>query len=239
MIGHAIALSGMFAAATALLLYSTSLPPDENIPVIANGTPEPVVSASVAPDVDVTPTPVSSGENTVVVVKETPAPTPTPTAKPTEAPLPSYNIAATTPQSVLRQAQVHAGRTDPFKSVYPPDLPDFEPAITANQLVLPSAVPLPVSGGLPPTTPSYSVEPTPAPAPLTRGLKLSGIMDGGVDPVAIISVNGNTNLYRTGEVIQQKNIKVVSIDYDSGRVTLSRGMETAALYLPKPKVPNF
>ncbi len=245
MIAHAVTLAGMFVAATALMLYSNSLPPDETGPIIANGTPEPVVTAT--PAVNVTPTPAtgtpaaSATPGANPTPKATPEPTPTPTSKPTEAPLLAYNIAASTPQSVLRKAQMHAGRVDPFKSVYPPNLPDFEPAVSPEQLALPDLTST-APPSLPPVTPQITItgpEATPPPTPLTEGLKLNGIMDGGIDPVAIIEARGVTNLYRIGEIIPQKNVKVVAIDYENGEVIVSRGARSGTLYLPKPKVPNF
>jgi hypothetical protein len=247
MLGHALILSSMIVAATGLLLYSVSLPPEDlnNPVVVVSATPEPVVAPSVIPDAT------SSGSGAVSVVVVTPSPTPTPVAtptpKPTVDPLTSYNIAATTPQSVLRQAQVHAGRVDPFKSVQPPDLPDFEPAISANQLALPAAFPVIKSDkpatSRPSRTPNIpniiETQPTPAPAkPLTQGLSLKGIMDGGIDPIAIIEINGRTELFRVGERLPN-NIRVTSINYEERRVTLSRGQATGTLYLPEPNSPNF
>lgn len=251
MLGHAIALSGMFSAATALLLYSLSLPPEDpaNPIVVVNATPEPVVTASATPsdasgntgDQNAQPTAVPKPTST-----PTPVPTPTPTPSPgEEALLGSFTIAATSPQSVLRQAQVHAGRVDPFKSVQPPDLPDFEPAVTADQLAFVPALPANNTGtstGSPtvvldtsgiPSTPT-----TPAPRPLTYGLALKGILDGGIDPIAIIEINGRTELFRVGERLPG-NIRVTSINYEQRRVTLSRGQATGTLYLPEPNSPNF
>lgn len=248
MLGHALILSSMFAAATGLLLYSLSLPPeglDNNAAIIVTATPEPVVTASVSPSDDAgTPNATPSA-----VASATPAPTPTPTPKPTEEPLTSYNIAATTPQSVLRQAQVHAGRVDPFKSVQPPDLPDFEPAISANQLALPAAFPalkpeksVPVRSTRPiirkPDVIETPATTPPQARPLTQGLSLKGIMDGGIDPIAIIEINGRTELFRVGERLPN-NIRVTSINYEARRVTLSRGQATGTLYLPEPNSPNF
>ncbi len=242
MLGHALILSSMCVAATGLLLYSLSLPPEDlgNDPtVIVVATPEPVVTASGTPDTGESP-----DATVVAVASATPAPTPTPTPKPTVDPLTSYNIAASTPQAVLRQAQVHAGRVDPFKSVQPPDLPDFEPAISANQLALPAAFPMVKSDKPVNTVPSRTpniieTQPTPPPAkPLTHGLSLKGIMDGGIDPIAIIEINGRTELFRVGERLPN-NIRVTSINYEERRVTLSRGQATGTLYLPEPNSPNF
>lgn len=239
MLAHALMLSGMFTAATALLLYSMSLPPDEmgNPSVIASATPEPVVTASAMPSGDGSPAPQSTA-------KPQASAQPTPTPSPSETPIMSFSIAATSPQSVLRQAQVHAGRVDPFKSVQPPDLPDFEPVVSAQQLTLPAAFPklAPESSGKPTTTrPPIIIEtdPTPPPAkPLTYGLSLKGIMDGGIDPIAIIDINGRTELFRVGERLPN-NIRVTSINYEERRVTLSRGQATGTLYLPEPNSPNF
>ena len=246
MLGHALILSSMFAAATGLLLYSLSLPPEDlsNTAIIVTATPEPVVTASPFPSDGSTGAP--NGTPGAVV---SPVPTPTPTPKPTADPLTSYNIAATTPQSVLRQAQVHAGRIDPFKSVQPPDLPDFEPAISANQLTLPAAFPAlkpeksdpPIRLTPPVRIPNTIETMTPAPPqvrPLTQGLSLKGIMDGGIDPIAIIEINGRTELFRVGERLPN-NIRVTSINYEERRVTLSRGQATGTLYIPEPNSPNF
>lgn len=243
MLGHALILSSMFAAATGLLLYSLSLPPEDlnNPAIIVVATPEPVVSASAFPSDGASETP---NANPSAAASVTPKPTPTPTPKPTEEPLTSYNIAATTPQSVLRQAQVHAGRVDPFKSVQPPDLPDFEPAISANQLALPAAFPAlkpekPAPSQPIPTPNIIEAQPTAPPVtPLTQGLSLKGIMDGGIDPIAIIEINGRTELFRVGERLPN-NIRVTSINYEARRVTLSRGQATGTLYLPEPNSPNF
>lgn len=244
MLAHALMLSGMFTAATALLLYSMSLPPDDlnNPSVIASATPEPVVTASAMPSGEGTPAPQGSATPQAT-------PTPTPTPSPTETPIMSFSIAATSPQSVLRQAQVHAGRVDPFKSVQPPDLPDFEPVITAEQLTLPAAFPKitdtpSTSSGKPPISSRPPLmgqtNPTPPPVakPLTYGLSLKGIMDGGIDPIAIIEINGRTELFRVGERLPN-NIRVTSINYEERRVTLSRGQATGTLYLPEPNSPNF
>ncbi len=243
MLAHALMLSGMFTAATALLLYSMSLPPDDpnNPSVIASATPEPVVTASVMPSGEGTPEPQGTAKP-----QASAQPTPTPTPSPSETPIMSFSIAATSPQSVLRQAQVHAGRVDPFKSVQPPDLPDFEPVITADQLTLPAAFPRITdkpSAAKPPTSSRppliIQTEPTPPPVrPLTYGLSLKGIMDGGIDPIAIIEINGRTELFRVGERLPN-NIRVTSINYEERRVTLSRGQATGTLYLPEPNSPNF
>lgn len=247
MIAHALILASMLVTATGLLLYSLGLPAEDmsNPTVIVRSTPEPVFTASASPE--------NVGESPDATVAEasaapTPAPTPspTPTPTPTVDPLTSYSIAATTPQSVLRQAQVHAGRVDPFKSVQPPDLPAFEPAISANQLTLPAAFPAlkPDKTDKPtasrtPIPNIIETQPTPVPVrPLTQGLSLKGIMDGGIDPIAIIEINGRTELFRVGERLPN-NIRVTSINYEERRVTVSRGQATGTLYLPEPNSPNF
>lgn len=160
-------------------------------------------------------------------------------------PLPSYGIAATTPDAVLREAKVQAGRVDPFKSVFPPDLPEFNPALAPEQLALPSLPPLP--SGEPNLGPAPLPTDKPAPItqsgdpkrpPLEQGLALKGIMDGGVDPIAIIEVHGRTELVRVGERLSG-GILVTSINFDERRVTLSRGSERATLTIPEPNSPSY
>lgn len=245
MIAHALILASMLVTATGLLLYSLGLPPEDigNPTVVVQVTPEPVVTASTLPE-NVGESPDATAVTASTTPAPTPTPSPTPTPVPTINPLTSYSIAATTPQSVLRQAQVHAGRVDPFKSVQPPDLPDFEPAISANQLTLPAAFPAlkpeqPTASRAPNIPTIIKTEPTPLPArPLTQGLSLKGIMDGGIDPIAIIEINGRTELFRVGERLPN-NIRVTSINYEERRVTVSRGQATGTLYLPEPNSPNF
>jgi hypothetical protein len=168
-------------------------------------------------------------------------------------PLPNFGIAATTPDAILREAQIQAGRVDPFKSAFAPDLPEFMPAIDPEQLALPSLPPLPVlDDGTPGTGPGpvptpFRPEATPDPVvvetppprqPLSHGLVLKGIMDGGVDPIAIIEVHGTTELVRVGERLSG-GILVTSIHYEERRVTLSRGGETATLRIPEPTTPSY
>ncbi len=256
MIVHIMALLGLFTAATALAITSFMLPPDEAV-IVTNpsGSPDPVHSNETgSPDPIHTHDPNSSsplpsslnpsskpGTDPITTATPTPSPSPSPTA----SALPSFGIAATSPESVLREAQVHAGRLDPFKSVYPPNLPAFDPAINPEALVLP---PLPQLPQLPqlPDPPSATPEPgnpiiqeTPRPPdPLEKGLVLKGIMDGGIDPIAIIEVNGATQLVRVGERLPG-GILVTAIHYEDRRVNLSRGQEKGRLQMPKPTAPLY
>lgn len=240
---HMIALPLLLVTATALLMFSISLP-EEGTLIVENpgATPQPVDSASStpAPNVSGSPAAQASGKP---VAKPTPKPSPSPSA----TPLPSFGIAATTPDAVLREAKLQAGRVDPFKSVFAPDLPEFEPAIDPEQLTLPSLPPLPSIDtptnpsmpSMPLRTPEPVVVETPPPRPaLDQGLVLKGIMDGGVDPIAIIEVHGRTELVRVGERLSG-GILVTSIHYEERRVTLSRGGQTATLTIPEPMTPAY
>lgn len=240
---HMIALPLLLVTATALMMFSISLPEEGSLIVENPGaTPQPVDSASVAPDPSVSGSPVAQPSG-----KPTAKPTPKPSPSPSATPLPSFGIAATTPDAVLREAKLQAGRVDPFKSVFAPDLPEFEPAIDPEQLTLPSLPPLPSIDmpnnpsmpSMPQRTPEPVVIDTPAPRPaLDQGLVLKGIMDGGVDPIAIIEVHGRTELVRVGERLSG-GILVTSIHYEERRVTLSRGGETASLTIPEPMTPAY
>jgi hypothetical protein len=172
-----------------------------------------------------------------------------PSAKPTPAPSPTasasdtFGIAATSPDAVLREAQLHAGRMDPFKSMFPPNLPEFETALSPEQLALPqlmlppdpdAAVPV-VASPRPVATPA---PPVPVAAPLEQGLSLKGLIDGGIDPIALIEVNGTTEMVRVGERLPG-NILVTSIHFEQKRVTLSRGQQKGTLILPTPKTPSY
>lgn len=237
---HMIILPMLVVSATALLLFSLTLPEET---VMAN-CPEPPCPSPV-----VTPEP---GESSGIVPVDRspspgkPTPKPTPTATPT--PLPDFGIAATTPDAVLREAKIQAGRVDPFMSIFPPDLPEFEPAIAPEQLALPSLPPLPVDDS-DPGTGQPPIQREDPPAPITRdsdpprpvlgdGLQLKGIMDGGVDPIAIIEVHGKTELVRVGERLSG-GILVTSINFDERRVTLSRGSERTTLTIPEPTSQPF
>lgn len=240
---HMIALPLLLVTATALMMFSISLPEEGSLIVENPGaTPQPVDSASVPPDPNVSGSPVAQPSG-----KPTAKPTPKPSPSPSATPLPSFGIAATTPDAVLREAKLQAGRVDPFKSVFAPDLPEFEPAIDPEQLTLPSLPPLPSIDmpnnpsmpSMPQRTPEPVVIDTPAPRPaLDQGLVLKGIMDGGVDPIAIIEVHGRTELVRVGERLSG-GILVTSIHYEERRVTLSRGGETASLTIPEPMTPAY
>lgn len=257
MIVHIMALIGLFTAATALAVTSFLLPPDEAViandpsatpvPVHANGSPDPTHthdpnSQSPLPG-DLNP---SSKPGSTPIATATPGPSPSPTA----SALPSFGIAATTPDSVLREAQIHAGRLDPFKSVYPPNLPDFEPALSPENLALPALPTLPELSNLPelPTFASATPQPDPGnpiiletprpPDPLEKGLVLKGIMDGGIDPIAIVEVNGKTQLVRVGERLPG-GILVTAIHYDDRRVNLSRGQERGSIQMPRPTAPLY
>lgn len=238
---HMLILPVMLVTATALLLFSISLPEEGEGPaVIASGTPEPVESnASTLPSGSPKPA------NSVA-----PKPTPTPSPSPTASQLPAFGIAATTPDAVLREAQVHAGRVDPFKSVFAPDLPEFDPAIEPEQMALPNLPELPAMPNDGPPNPPVVIRPIPDPVvdppvdipppepPLEQGLVLKGLIDGGLDPVALVEVNGRTEMVRVGERLPG-NILVTSIHYDGKYIKISRGRQTATLQLAIPQSPTY
>lgn len=220
---HLLIIATLIGLATALMVFSTSLPEDDtqvvNVPVDASASPSgsPGMPGSSPPST--TPKP-------VVTPASTPAPTPTP--------LPSFGIAATTPEEVLREAQVEAGRIDPFRSLVPPDLPEFEGELTSVTL----PVPQPSMGTtMAPATLKVRepmiVDPTTPPKPrqpvdIGEGIVLRGIINGGTDPVAIVEVDGNSELVRVGDYLRG-NILVTAIHSDKKYVNLSRGAEQARL----------
>lgn len=240
---HFLILPLLLGTATALLLFSLNLPDSDMVVVVdPSTTPQPV-------DSSVMPSHQPSGSATSAVSSGKPSSSPStkpsgkpsakPTPSPTPTPLPSFGIAATTPDAVLREAQIQAGRVDPFKTILPPDLPEFEPFIEPEQMVLPSLPPLPVSDIDKPVTQAPTPRPisleTPSPREsLGEGLTLIGILDGGVDPIAMIDVRGRTEMVRVGERLNG-NILVTSINYEERRVTLSRGSEKATLEIEEPK----
>lgn len=236
---HMILFPGLFVAATVLAITSYILPEDGTVIVSSPSpiatvepSPESTAAATGAPAGSPTPTPIKSAGAT-----PSPSPSPSASASPSASPE-SFGIAATTPDAVLREAQVHAGRLDPFKSVYPPNLPDFEPAVDPEQLALPSLPPIPTQPDerIPVVVPT-SDEPPPA-DPLEKGLTLKGIMDGGLDPVAIIEIDGQTELLRVGERIRG-GILVTSISFSQKKVTLSRGQERGLLKISTPMSPSY
>jgi hypothetical protein len=230
---HVIILSLLLASATALLFTSLQLEEgSEQIAITPSASPSPLATDASAAPVGESPLPISS---------TSPKPSSKPVAKPTPTPTPSpsnmmaYGIAATSPDDVLREAQTFAGRVDPFKSIVPPSLPDYEPAAAPEQLVFtpPVEVPPPTTGGQ--TIVVYSTpEPiSAAPDPLlSEGLRLRGIVNGGIDSVAIVEVNGQSELYRAGETLPG-GITITSIHYEGKYVTLSRGKQKARLVLDK------
>lgn len=245
---HMVILPALLIAATSLLLVSLSLPPDDALgpDVIASATPTPEAEVSADPSTAVSPDghgePQASAEpGNQAEASPEPSPEPSPTASATD----TFGIAATSPDAVLREAQLHAGRMDPFKSMFPPNLPEFETAISPEQLTLPQLMPVPGKEVLLPPSPSSkpTLAPTrvtgpPAPAPLEQGLSLKGLIDGGIDPIALIEANGTTEMVRVGERLPG-NILVTSIHYEQKRVTLSRGQQKGTLILPTPKTPSY
>ncbi|PKL77071.1 MAG: hypothetical protein CVV27_07065 [Candidatus Melainabacteria bacterium HGW-Melainabacteria-1] len=232
---HLLILPALLVVATTLLLFSQSLPEDGEVIVVTSPTPEPVGNPSGIVPVGESPGTQPSGTPSA-------RPTPKPSPSPSATPLPSFGIAATTPDAVLREAQIQAGRVDPFKSIFAPDLPEFVPAIEPEQLALPSLPPLDPIDSPSATAPIREPEdippviediPPPRPA-LDQGLVLKGIMDGGVDPIAIIEVHGRTELVRVGDRLSG-NILVTSIHFEERRVTLSRGSEKSVLTIPLPQ----
>lgn len=219
---HLLIIATLIGLATALMVFSQSLPEDDtqvvNVPVDASASDSPSAPPGSAQP-STTPKPV-----------ETPASAPAPTP----TPLPSFGIAATTPEEVLREAQVEAGRIDPFRSLVPPDLPEFEGELTSVTL----PVPLPSMGTtMAPATLKVRepmiVDPTTPPKPrqpvdIGEGIVLRGIINGGTDPVAIVEVDGNSELVRVGDYLRG-NILVTAIHSDKKYVNLSRGAEQARL----------
>lgn len=228
---HILALSLLLVSATALLFTSLQL---------EEGSEQIAVTPSASPSLDPDASAVPVGESPQPVGSASPKPSSKPVAKPTPTPSPSnmlaYGIAATSPDDVLREAQTFAGRVDPFKSIVPPSLPDYEPAAAPEQLVFTPPVEVPP----PPTSGSQTIvvystpEPTiAAPDPLLgEGLRLRGIVNGGIDSVAIVEVNGQSELYRAGETLPG-GITITSIHYEGKYVTLSRGKQKARLVLDK------
>jgi len=128
---------------------------------------------------------------------------------------------------------------DPFKSVYPPNLPAFEPAFNPEDLTLPPLPALPDSPSTSPTfTPQDPIETPPPADPLEKGLVLKGILDGGIDPIAIIEAYGETKLVRVGERLPG-GILITAIHYEDRRVNLSRGQERGTLQMPIPTAPLY
>lgn len=275
---HLIIAPVLFVGATALLLFSMSLPADdqciahpETCQTVSNPSPLPTSgnpSSTPAPGKSGKPVPSGNPASPAPVKSASPSPKPSgspcppaPSAAPDEsgaapnpsasanpcAPLPSFGIAATTPDAVLREARIQAGRVDPFKTVFAPDLPEFTPAVAPEQLALPSLPPLPQSSGGPPIQHPTAAPDRPVliqetalpPRPgLKEGLSLKGIMDGGVDPIAIIEVRGVTELVRVGERLSG-GILITSINFDERQVTLSRGSESGTLTIDEPKSPSY
>lgn len=251
---HMIILPALLGLATLALMFSLSLDPDQPT-VVASTTPTPVVSETPAssdtPEPGATPSLVPD-----TVPSDDPEPEPSidpsaepsedPDAEPSDEPIDeSFGIAATTPDTVLREAQLHAGRLDPFKTVYPPNLPEFEPAIDPEDLALPDLgmMELPedppeVVITEPPPDNTFEPELPPPPTLLTKGLQLKGIIDGGIDPIALIEVDGKTELLRVGERLRG-NIVITSIQYNDRRVTLSRGQQRGLLTIEKPVAPIY
>lgn len=231
---HLVILPLLFVSATALLFWSLSME-DETVVV---------TTPSTAPSILQTAQPIGSAQPSKTPASGKPsvnpsgAPSPTtsatpkasPSPSPTASPLPSFGIAATTPEAVLREAQVHTGRVDPFKSILPPELPEFVPQIEPEQLAYVPPPVLTVSGDTPaPLKTALPRLSEPAPEPLiTEGLALRGIINGGLDPVAIVEVNNESQLVRVGERLPG-NILVTSIHYEGKYITLSRGNQKARL----------
>lgn len=245
---HMVILPALLIAATSLLLLSVSLPEDATGPeVIASATPTPTETVSgepsaqpSSPDASASPEAQPSASPSA---STQPSPTPTPEPSPTASSMETFGIAATSPDAVLREAQLHAGRMDPFKSMFPPNLPAFETAISPEQLALPQLMLPPDEDAAVPVAATPRPVPTPASAvpvvaPLEQGLSLKGLIDGGIDPIALIEVNGATEMVRVGERLSG-NILVTSIHFEQKRVTLSRGQQKGTLILPTPKTPSY
>jgi hypothetical protein len=221
---HLIILPLLFVSATALLLLSLSLPEDEP-QVAASPSSSPAQIPSVTP---ASPTPATPKPQATNPIKASPSPSPSPS--PTATPLPSFGIAATSPEAVLREAQANTGRVDPFKPILPPDLPEFAPAVEPEQLTY--TQPPALTKGAPPvqkTTLPTLVEPSAEPL-LTEGLVLKGIINGGLDPIAIVQTADTSELVRVGDRLPG-NILVTSIYFEGKYITLSRGNQKARLEL--------
>lgn len=255
---HMLVLPLLLVSATALLLTSLSLPSDElGPPVLASGTPVPEISSEPSPELSSSPSASNAGpsaeptDNATASESAEPSAEPSgkaspePSPSPSSSDLPSYGIAATSPDSVLREAAIHTGRSDPFKNVYPPDLPEFTTALDPEQMALPELVGLPLPmerpTAKPVEMPSFNPVETPEPyrdPSLEQGLNLKGIIGGGIDPIALIEVDGRTELIRVGERLRG-NILVTSIHYEHKRVTLSRGQQKGLLVIQSPEKTPF
>ncbi len=233
---HIIILPLIFVSASALMIWSVSME-DENSLIVANPSGSPSVMQTATPSGSIKPSKIpASGKPSG---KPSGAPSPaasaspkaSPSPSPTASALPSFGIAATTPEAVLREAQVHTGRVDPFMSILPPELPEFAPQIEPEQLAYVPPPALSISGG-PAPVPLKTALPRlsePAPEPLiTEGMSLRGIINGGLDPVAIVEFNNESQLVRVGERLPG-NILVTSIHYEGKYITLSRGNQKARL----------
>jgi hypothetical protein len=227
---HMIFLPFLLVSATALLFWSLSMEEDGTVVVLA---------PSAKPSVLQTALPVTSAKPSAVAASGKPSAAPSaspvasPSPSPTATPLPSFGISATSPEAVLREAQTHTGRMDPFKSILPPELPEFAPQIEPEQLAYVPPPVMTVSGGPAPVPLKTALPKLPEPAPeplLTEGLSLKGIVNGGLDPVAIVQVNGDSELVRVGGRLPG-NILVTSIHYEGRYITLSRGNQKARLEL--------
>lgn len=250
---HVIILPLLLVSATALLMFSLSLPNEEGPEVLASATPTPAPSIASSPSAAATsqpqPSAASSAKPSSTPTGEpsqNPSAEPSPSPSPSSDTLPSYGIAATSPDSVLREAKIHTGRADPFKNVYPPDLPEFATALDPDQMALPAFMGPPdkqtsVTPVMPTFEPTGPEQPEATPIPiaaLEEGLVLKGIIDGGIDPIALIEVDGKTELVRVGERLRG-NILVTSIHYENKRVTLSRGSQKGLLVIQTPEKTPF
>lgn len=139
-------------------------------------------------------------------------------------------IHATPSKKILQDNPVTIGRDDPFKSLVivrkhislpvPPPFPfPIEPIADAPPM--PFAPP----SVTPPAPPQPSLAPAPAPQ-LKVGLSLQGMVGGDpTDTAAILTIDGNTQLVRMGEVIRRPGfiLTVVGINERELSVTLSDG----------------
>ncbi|MBR8830472.1 MAG: hypothetical protein N5P05_000054 [Chroococcopsis gigantea SAG 12.99] len=172
-----------------------------------------------------------SGQPTATITQESPAPapsaSPTPNPSPsvpaltaTTRPLPAGLIPSTNPQD--RKATIARQRPDPFNSL------PIQPTITVIPTIEPPQPPKPPQGqSQPVVTPKIAVAPPPPPNPAeARGVLVSGIIQLGNTPLAVVQAPGERTERRvtTGARLSNGQVLVKAIDTnpDNPSVTLEQ-----------------